>query len=125
MRSISFPSMFGTTNTKVEKDSHKATYQNLMLLLGSEKGEFISDPYFGVRLRRYLYEQNNFVLRDVLIDEIYTQIKVFMPQLEINRKDITLVAEKDKISCNIKTINKLDFEVDSYNLVLLSGEDEQ
>lgn len=124
MRSISFPSMFGTTYTKVKSDSHEATFQNILLLLGSEKGEFISDPYFGVRLRRYLYEQNNFVLRDMLIDEIYTQLKTFMPQLIVNRKDITLVSERAKITCNIKVKNKLDFEVDSYNIVLLEGEGE-
>ena len=124
MRSISFPSMFETTSTKIVKDSHDATYQNILLLLGAEKGEFVSDPYFGVRLRRYLFDQNNFVLRDIIIDEIYSQLKTFMPQLIVNRQDITLVIERAKISCNIKVTNRLDFVLDSYNVVLLSEEGE-
>ena len=29
------------------------------------------DPDFGIRLKRYTFNQNNYILRDVLIDEIY------------------------------------------------------
>ena len=124
MKSISFPSMFGTTNTKVVSDSHDATFQNLLLLLGSEEGEFKSDPYFGLKLRRLIFEQNNFILRDIVVDGIYTKVKTFMPQLLVNRNDITLVVERAKISCNIKTVNRLDFTTDMYNLVLLTNEGE-
>lgn len=123
MKSISFPSMFGATSTKTVLD-RDATFQNLILLLGSEEGEFKSDPYYGIRLKRLLFEQNNFILRDIVIDGIYSKIKVFMPQLLVNRRDITLVIERAKISCNIKTVNRLDFTTDMYNIVLFSNEGE-
>lgn len=124
MKSISFPSMFNSTSTKVIKDTHDATFQNILLVLGSEKGEFVSDPYFGIRLRRYVYDQNNSVLKDIIIDEIYAQLKTFVPQLNVNRDDITLTVERAKMSCHIKATNKLDYTNDAYDVVLLRGEGE-
>ena len=124
MNSISFPNMFRTTSTIVKTDGHDATYQNLLLILGSEKGDFTCDPFFGIRLRRYFYDQNNYILRDVIIDEIYSQLKVFMPQLIVNRKDITIQIERNKMSVTIKVTNRLDFVLDTYNLVLFDGDKE-
>ena len=124
MNSISFPNMFRTTSTIVKTDSHDATYQNLLLILGSEKGDFTCDPFFGIRLRRYFYDQNNYILRDVIIDEIYSQLKVFMPQLIVNRKDITIQIQRNKMSVTIKVTNRLDFVLDTYNLVLFDGDKE-
>lgn len=124
MNSISFPNMFRPTSTIVKTDGHDATFQNILLILGAEKGDFVFDPYFGIRLRRYLFDQNNYILRDVIIDEIYTQLKVFMPQLIVNRKDISVIIERNKMSINIKVVNRLDFQVDTYNLVLFDGDKE-
>lgn len=124
MTSISFPAMFSSTSTKVVRDSHDATYQNILLVLGAEKGEFVSDPYFGIRLKRYMFDQNNAVLKDIIIDEIYTQLKTFMPQLTINRNDITISVERARMSCHIKAVNKLDYTCDAYDVVLLRGEGE-
>ena len=81
MKSMAFPSMFNSNSTKIKKDLD-ATKQNTLLLLHSEKGELFGDPYFGIRLKRYLFEQNNFILKDILIDEIYTQLALFLPQLK-------------------------------------------
>lgn len=116
--------MFRATSTVVKEDGHEATFQNLLLILGAEKGDFTFDPYFGIRLRRYLFDQNNYILKDIIIDEIYTQIKVFMPQLIIDRKDITIIADRNKLSVNIKVVNRMDFVVDTYNLVLFDGDKE-
>ena len=124
MNSISFPNMFRPTSTRVKTDGHDATFQNILLILGAEKGDFKFDPYFGIRLRRYLFDQNNYILRDVIIDEIYTQLKVFMPQLIVNRKDISVIIERNKLSVNIKVVNRLDFTLDTYNLVLFDGDKE-
>ena len=124
MKSISFPNMFRTTSTIVKTDSHDATYQNLLLVLGAEKGDFICDPFFGVRLRRYLFNQNNYILRDIIIDEIYSQLMVFMPQLLVNRNDITVDVKDNKLICNIKVVNRVNFLPDSYSLVLLNGNEE-
>ena len=102
---------------------HAATSQNLKSLLLSERGELVGDPYFGVKLKRYLYDQNNYVLKDILIDELYTQIATFMPQLKIRRQDITIDQDDTTIYANIKATNQLDFTTNMYNIVLLDGED--
>ena len=109
MKSIAFPKMFNTNSTNVVKD-FDATAQNLVLTLGTEKGELFGDPYFGLRLKKFLYEQNNAILRDMLIDEIYTQVALFMPQLIVKRSDIKIVAKRAKLYCKIKATNQANFK---------------
>lgn len=123
MKSIAFPKMFNSNSTNITKD-FEATKQNTLLLLRSEKGDLFGDPYFGIRLKRYLFEQNNFILKDIIIDEIYTQLALFMPQLIVERKDIKITQERAKLYCRFKAINQANFQTDTYNLVLYD-EDEQ
>lgn len=122
MNSIAFPKMIKNNHVQTVSD-YDATLQNMKLLLGSEKGEFRFDPFFGIRLKRYLFEQNNPVLMDVLIDEIYEQLVIFMPQLIITRSDITLTKDTAKVYVNIKARNQKDFELNSYNLVLFNNQE--
>lgn len=121
MRSIKFPDMFNSNSTKTVKDLG-ATKQNTLLLLHSEKGELFGDPYFGIRLKRYLYEQNNYVLKDIIIDEIYTQIALFIPNLRLDRKDIKITQDRAKLYCSFKATNLVDFTTDMYSLVLYDEE---
>ena len=100
MKSIAFPKMFNTNSTNITKDLN-ATKQNTLLLLRSEKGDLFGDPYFGIRLKRYLFDQNNYILKDVIIDEIYTQLALFMPQLIVNRRDIKIEQSMSKLYCNL------------------------
>ena len=123
MKSIAFPKMFNRNSTNISKD-FEATKQNILLVLRSEKGELSGDPYFGLRLKRYLYEQNNYILRDIIIDEIYTQLALFMPQLKVDRKDIRVVQDRAKLYCKFKAINQANFQTNMYSLVLYD-EDEQ
>ena len=122
MNSIAFPKMIKNNHVQTVSD-YDATLQNMKLFLGSEKGEFRFDPFFGIRLKRYLFEQNNPVLMDVLIDEIYEQLVIFMPQLIITRSDITLTKDTAKVYVNIKARNQKDFELNSYNLVLFNNQE--
>lgn len=117
MKSIAFPKMFNSNSTRISTD-FEATRQNTKLLLKSEQGELFGDPYFGPRIKKYIFDQNNLILRDIIIDEIYTQIALFLPQLIVNRKDIKIRFEKAKMICYFKGVNQANFEVDSYNLVL-------
>lgn len=122
MRSIKFPNMFATNSTYVWQSSEykQATKQNLKLLLKSERKELFGDPYFGMLFKNYLFNQNNYVLRDQIIDMIYTQISLFMPQLQINKKDISVWQnkEKGKLYCEFTATNKVDYTLDTYQLVL-------
>lgn len=117
MTSIKFPDMFSPNSTNIAKD-FKATKQNTLLLLHSEKGELFGDPYFGIRLKRYLFDQNNYILKDIIIDEIYTQLALFLPQLTVNRRDINIIQERAVLYCTFKAINNIDYTTDTYSLVL-------
>ena len=117
MTSIQFPKMFSPNSTNIKKD-FEATKQNTLLLLHSEKGELFGDPYFGIRLKRYLYDQNNYILKDIIIDEIYTQLALFLPQLAVSRRDINIVQERAILYCTFKAVNQIDFTIDTYSLVL-------
>ena len=122
MKSLSFPKMFTNSSVKIVKD-FDATKQNTYLLLKSEKGEFLSDPYFGIRLKRYIFEQNSYILRDILIDEIYTQLAQFMPQLLVDRKDIEIIQRNNRVYLKFKAKNRIDFTTNMYEIVLLNPED--
>lgn len=123
MKSLKFPDMISDNYVQTITDDDKATLQNIILLLGSEKGEFKFDPFFGIRLKRYMFEQNNKVLRDILIDEIYEQLVIFMPQLIVKRSDITIEPDKTKLYVNIKVRNQKDFKLNTYNLVIFDTEE--
>lgn len=117
MYSINFPKMVSNTNAILISD-HDATYQNLRLVLLSEKYTLLGDPYFGTNLKKLTFEQNNSILRDIVIDDIYNAILNFMPQLKINRNDITITSDKEKLYVNIKAVNYLDYQLDTYNINL-------
>ena len=122
MRSIKFPKMFNTNNTRVWKSSeyNEATRQNTKLLLHCERGELIGDPYFGLLLKHFMFDPNSYVLRDQIIDMIYTQLAVFIPQVKVERKDISVYQdrEKGKLYCEFSGINQIDYTINTYNLVL-------
>jgi phage baseplate assembly protein W len=109
--------MFNKNSTRIRKDLD-ASKQNAILLLKTEKGELIGDPFYGIRLKKYLYSQNNLILKDIIIDEIYTQIALFLPQIKVQRKDIQIILDNAKLYCKIKGINQATMQVDSFDLVL-------
>ena len=76
MKSIAFPRMILNKTSSNIIDDRQATKNNIANLLGSEQGTLFGDPFYGIRLKFYMFEQNSKVLKDILIDEIYTQIKV-------------------------------------------------
>ena len=128
MRPLKFPNIFNTNNSNVwpSKSFKESTTQNLMLLLNTERGELLGDPYFGCRIKSNLFNQNNQVLDDILINEIYNQIALFMPQIRVNRQDITISREeRGKLYISIRGISQIDYTEVSYNLVMLENAEDQ
>lgn len=123
MKSISFPKMFNSTSTLVKTD-YDASKECIHLLLSSEKGTFKYDPLFGIRLKRYTFDQNNYILRDQIIDEIYTEMEVFTPQLSVNRSDIKIEQVGSKLTATIKATNKADYTTNLYSLVLMGSDED-
>jgi len=123
MYSIAFPKMFSSTKTNLTSD-HKATSQNLLLMLKSDRTSLFGDPYFGTILKKMLFEQNNIILQDLIIDEIYTSILTFMPQILINRNDIQLESTKAAIYAKVKCTNLIDYKTDLYTIKLTSDDED-
>ena len=119
IKSIAFPNMFTRTSTNFVTDK-EATFQNLKYLILSEKGELFGDPFYGVGLKKYLFDQNDTIIKDLVLDDMYTAIATFMPQLRISRNDLKLrTGDKGEIFVDIRAINQLDFTTDLYSIVLL------
>jgi phage baseplate assembly protein W len=121
---MKFPKMFGTNHTEVwqESEHKKATAQNLKLALSSMRGELLGDPYFGLLLKRYMFDQNSYILRDIIADMVYTQVAIFIPQLRVKRHGITIIQDRRKgqLICQIKGINQIDYLPNTYELWLFT-----
>lgn len=122
MRSIRFPKMFSTNHTNVWNSNEflQATKQNTKLTLLTNKGEVFGDPYFGLLLKQYMFDQNSYVLRDILIDMIYNQLAIFIPQVRIKRQDISIVQDvaKGQLICTFSGVSQIDYTINTFELVL-------
>ena len=122
MRSYKFPKMFNSNSSRIWRTDEygKATRQNALVLLQSERGEFECDPYFGILLKHFMFNQNNYILKDMLIDTIYTQIAIFLPQIKIDRNSIDLIPDtlKGRLYCSFSGINQIDYTHNTFNLLL-------
>ena len=108
MYSLAFPNMFKCAYRTELVEDEDATRSNLKLLLNSERYSLFGDPYYGTALKKMLFEQNSVILKDLIIDEIYTSIITFMPQIKLNRKDITITTDDYSVHARIKCINLID-----------------
>ena len=90
-------------------------------MLQCERGELFGDPYFGIMLKHYLFDQNNYILKDAIIDTIYTQLAIFIPQIKVQRNDIQIEQNKQlgKLICSFSGINQIDYTNNTYNIVLI------
>lgn len=122
MRSFKFPNMFRSNSSRIwrEDEYNKATKQNVLILLQSERGEMECDPYFGILLKHYMFNQNSYILKDMLIDTIYTQIAIFLPQVKVSRSSIDIISDsaKGRLYCSFSGINQIDYTHNTFNLLL-------
>ena len=121
MYSIAFPDMLGVARTKLYKD-RDATLSNLKLLLLSFKGNLLGDPYYGTNLHKIIYSNNHQILRDLIIDDIYTAIAEFMPQLRVTREDIRIYGDDNHLYANINALNLLNYTTNLYEINLTETE---
>ena len=129
MRSYKFPNMFRPNSSRIwqETEYNNATKQNVLLLLQSERGELECDPYFGILLKHYMFNQNSYILKDMLIDTLYTQIAIFLPQVKVTRNSIELISDrlKGRIYCKFSGINQIDYTHNTFNLLLFDETPQQ
>ena len=123
VKSIQFPDMISTGGLSQYVVDKKATEQNLKYLLLSTKKTLLGDPYFGVNLRNLIFEKNNVILRDLVIDDIFTAMTIYMPQLRVERKNISVVSDGKVVQVTITAQNIIDYSFDNYILKLLDIEE--
>ena len=117
MYSIPLPNILNGAKLNIIK-YHDATKSNLKLLLASVRTSLLGDPYFGTNLKKYLYDNNNAVLKDIVIDEIYTAIGTFMPQIYLTRNSIDIVQDKGDLTAKFTCTNLLDNTTNLYEIPL-------
>ena len=100
----------------------EAIRSNVLLLLQSERKTLFGDPYFGCQLKRILFEQSTSLIADLVIDELYTSLTTFIPQIHLTRKDITLTCDGIDIYATVKYTIILDNTVDLYTINLTETE---
>lgn len=122
MNAIRFPKMFNTNKAAIVRDK-EATAQNLKLLLASFKQTLLGDPYFGSNLQKLLFENNNIILQDLVIDDIYSVINTYMPQIRVLRKNINVTSDGNSVEVTIRAQNLLDYSFSEYTLNLLTVEE--
>lgn len=122
IRSIKFPDIFSNASTNLV-DGHEATAQNLKHTLFAQKSSHFGDPYFGSNIKRRIFEQNDTILRDLIIDDIYTTISTFMPQIRVERKDIEIIQDTATVHANLKVKNLIDFNMEEFSIALFNLEE--
>lgn len=120
MFSFSFPNMFGNTTSRLVEDK-EAIKSNIIALLSTEQNTLFGDPYFGCRLKQYIFEQSNSIIVDLLIDELYTRIKNFIPQVYIDRKMITVWTDDTNLFAKIEYQYMIDGTSDLFTIQLTNN----
>lgn len=121
MISIAFPEMFDGPRVKLV-EGHDATISNMRLLLASWKNSLLGDPYFGTKLKTFIYEQNNIILKDLIVDDIFTSLQEFIPQVYLERKDIEVKSKGTSVYATITCTDRIDKSTNMYEIKLLTQE---
>lgn len=113
--------MLNRTQANLIKDK-EAVRSNLVLLLSSERLSLFGDPYFGSQLKSTIFEQASSLVVDLLIDEIYTTIITFIPQVFLTRKNISITTDGTDIFAEINYVFIPDNTADLYIINLTNYE---
>lgn len=123
MYSIAWPNIFDSVNTKLIKDKD-AIKQNLELLLNSERLSLFGDPHYGIMLKPVKFQPNNTVIADLVIDELYTTIQTYLPQVKILRNDIQIFSNKIDLIAKLRVTYSADNTSDLYIINLTNNQQE-
>ena len=122
MNAVSFPDMIKSNKTAIKRDK-AASEQNARLLIASDKLTLFGDPYFGSNIKKLLFDSNNVILQDIIIDDIYSAISTYMPQIRLLRENISVQSDRNTVTVRIRAQNLLDYTFEEYTLNLLTVEE--
>jgi phage baseplate assembly protein W len=81
-------------------DQHIGFYLKNLLL--TSPGENISDPSYGVGIRRFIFEQNLDFARSSIESAVSSQISIYLPYLDL--VEIETIASSEDVDSNFMTI---------------------
>lgn len=121
MYSFGWPDMVNNAQANLV-ENHEATINNTKLMLKSPKTSLFGDPFFGTELQKVIYNQNSGIIQDLVIDDIYTSIQIFIPQLSLNRNNIRLKSDRLNLYTDIRAVNLIDHTNNLYEIRLTDTE---
>jgi phage baseplate assembly protein W len=92
----------------------------LRLILLTELKSLFGDPGYGCGLKKFLFEQNSPIVRDLIVDKIYNTIRTYIPQLVCKRTDINISKDKVNIYIDLTAMNLIDYTVNNYSIALMN-----
>lgn len=124
-KSFSFPNMIDRYSGGFNPIEDKAAVkQNIILMLHSIKTELLGDPYYGTNLQKLIFDPNDIVVKDQVIDEIYVAIRLFIKEVTLLRKDIKITQDKKgTVGVNLKVTYNKDNTNDLLSIQLISNEE--
>tara|TARA_Y100000592_G_C5296834_1_gene233542 strand:- start:241 stop:633 length:393 start_codon:yes stop_codon:yes gene_type:complete len=96
------------------KDFGELVAQNFKMLMLTSPGERLMDPLFGVGIKRFLFEQNHESTHTRIEMEIRSQVRKYMPFLEI--RNIQFFAEDNYLTVRIRYFIKPIKKTQSFTL---------
>ena len=81
-------------------DDQISFYMKCLILTSS--GENLSDPNYGVGLRRFLFEQNLDSVQDAILSKVSSQIASYLPYLDI--LDMQIIDASKEMESNTMTL---------------------
>lgn len=121
--SFNFPKMISDVGSTVLIEDKKAISQNLSLMLLSTKNSQLGDPNYGTNLKRLIFNPKDIIIQDLVIDEIFTSIKLFMPEITVSRNDIKIKVERGIIYTEITAKLNVDNTINLYTIPLIESEE--
>jgi hypothetical protein len=89
--SITHPKMFSLTNGNTGLDSLDVSInRSISLILLTAKGEVFGNPEFGSDIRKFLFQNYNDNLKELIIDEIIESVSKWEDRIILSRNDITI-----------------------------------
>ena len=125
MYSLNWPNIFNKNNISISLLQDKeAIKSNLLLLLNSERSSLFGDPYFGTALKQAIFQPNNNIIVDLIIDELYTTICAYIPQIYLTRNDIEIKSDNINLYATLNVTYRLDNTSDLYMINLTNNTEE-
>lgn len=121
MYSIAFPNMISSSTVRLLED-RKAIKQSIELILRTERKSLFGDPFYGTALKQAFFEQSNSVIVDLVIDEIYTTLITFIPQIYLKRSDISITTDGTDLFATANFIYIKDNTSDMFSIKLTQSD---